>query len=62
MRVTHVFVWELLVDGRSSDEVVGRLTEEFEVALEVASSHVATLCDELLEAGLLAARSQGPDR
>ena len=51
---TGTRVWELLADGRSRDEVVDRLTEEFEVAAEVASSHVASLCAELLEAGLLA--------
>ena len=51
---TGTRVWELLVDGRSRDEVVDRLTEEFEVTVEVASSHVAALCAELVEAGLLA--------
>ncbi len=51
---TGTRVWELLADGRSRDEVVDCLTEEFEVAVEVASSHVATLCNELLQAGLLA--------
>ena len=52
---TGTRVWELLADGRSSEEVIERLTEEFEVASEVASSHVSTLCNELIEAGLLAA-------
>jgi len=51
---TGTRVWELLADGCGSDEVVDRLIEEFEVAGEVAASHVATLCSELLEAGLLA--------
>ena len=50
---TGTRVWELLADGRSRQEVINCLTEEFEVAAEDASGHVATLCDELLEAGLL---------
>ena len=49
-------VWELLADGCCRAEVVDTLTREFEVAPEVAASHVATLCDELLRAGLLAER------
>jgi hypothetical protein len=56
---TGTRVWELLADGRDRDEVVDCLTEEFEVAAEVASSHVATLCDELLRAGLLAEGGAG---
>lgn len=59
---TGTRVWELLADGRTSDEVVDRLTEEFEVASAVASSHVATLCNELLAAGLLAATARVPER
>jgi hypothetical protein len=51
---TGTRVWELLADGRSREEVVDRLTEEFEVTAEVASVHVASLCAELVEAGLLA--------
>ena len=51
---TGTRVWEMLADGRSREEVVDCLTEEFEVASEVATSHVATLCAELLGAGLLA--------
>lgn len=51
---TGTRVWELLADGRSREEVIERLTEEFEVAGEVATGHVAALCAELLEAGLLA--------
>ena len=51
---TGTRVWELLADGRTRDEVVDRLTEEFEVAADVASTHVTTLCEELLQAGLLA--------
>ncbi len=50
---TGTRVWELLADGRSRQEVINCLTEEFEVAAEDALGHVATLCDELLEAGLL---------
>ena len=50
---TGTRVWELLADGRSREEVIERLIEEFEVPGEVASGHVASLCDELLEAGLL---------
>ncbi|MFQ5349073.1 MAG: PqqD family protein [Thermoanaerobaculia bacterium] len=53
---TGTRVWELLADGRSRGEVVDCLTEEFEVTAEIASSHVAALCRELLEAGLLAER------
>ena len=56
---TGTRVWELLADGRSRDEVVTRLIEEFEVAAEVATSHVATLCEELLAAGLLAQGGNG---
>ena len=44
----------MLADGSSREEVVDRLIEEFEVAAEVATSHVTTLCEELLQAGLLA--------
>jgi hypothetical protein len=51
---TGTRVWELLSNGRSREEVVACLSDEFEVAPEVASGHVATLCDELLAAGLLA--------
>ena len=51
---TGTRVWELLTDGRSREEVVDCLKDEFEVTVEVASGHVATLCDELLAAGLLA--------
>ena len=51
---TGTRVWELLADGKSRDQVVERLIEEFEVAAEVASSHVAKLCEELVTAGLLA--------
>lgn len=50
---TGTRVWELLADGRSREEVIERLTEEFEVGGELATGHVAALCDELLEAGLL---------
>ena len=59
---TGTRVWELVADGCSSAEVVDRLTDEFEVASEVATSHVETLCNELLEAGLLAAKTGSPDR
>jgi hypothetical protein len=51
---TGTRVWELLAEGSTSEEIVGRLTEEFEVTVEIASNHVATLCGEFLEAGLLA--------
>lgn len=56
---TGTRIWELLADGRGRDEVVRRLIEEFEVAAEVASDHVAALCEELLEAGLLAREGNG---
>ncbi len=55
---TGTRVWELLSDGRSREEVVDCLTEEFEVEVETASAHVMTLCSELLEAGLLAERGE----
>jgi hypothetical protein len=51
---TGTKVWELIADGRSREDVVDTLTKEFAVAAEVASRHVAMLCDQLLEAGLLA--------
>ena len=51
---TGTRVWELLADGRSREEVADRLTDEFEVTIEVASDHVSALCRELIEAGLLA--------
>ena len=51
---TGTRVWELLADGRSREEVADRLTDEFEVTIEVATDHVTSLCKELLEAGLLA--------
>ena len=51
---TGTRVWELLADGRSREEVIDHLIEEFEVEGEVASGHVAALCGELLEAGFLA--------
>ncbi len=51
---TGTRVWELLSGGCSRQEVVERLAREFEVAAEAASGHVEALCDELLEAGLLA--------
>ena len=54
---TGTRVWELLAEGHSRTEVVDCLIEEFEVDVEIASSHVATLCGELLEAGLLAEES-----
>lgn len=53
---TGTRIWELLAGGSACDEVVDRLTDEFEVTAEVAASHVTTLCDELLRAGLLAQR------
>ncbi|MFQ5351045.1 MAG: PqqD family protein [Thermoanaerobaculia bacterium] len=51
---TGTRVWELLADGCSRQQIVDRLTEEFEVAADDASGHVTALCDELVEAGLLA--------
>ena len=56
---TGTRVWELLVAGHGTDEVVDRLIEEFEVAAEEASAHVASLCSELVEAGLLAEEGAG---
>lgn len=52
---TGTRVWELLTEGRGREEIARRLAEEFEVAAEAASDHVASLCEELLAAGLLAA-------
>jgi hypothetical protein len=50
---TGTRVWELLADGRTGEEVTDRLTEEFEVTAEAAAAHVASLCEELVAAGLL---------
>ena len=59
---TGTRVWELLADGHSGEEVTERLTEEFEVTEEVAAAHVASLCDELVTAGLLVASEGGGGR
>jgi hypothetical protein len=56
---TGTRVWELLADGRSREEVIDRLTDEFEVTVEIAAGHVTALCDELLEAGLLSKAKGG---
>ncbi len=51
---TGTRIWELLAGGRSRREIAVTLAREFEVELEVAVGHVASLCAELLAAGLLA--------
>ena len=37
---TGTRIWELLADGRSREEVIDCLTDEFEVTVDVASDHV----------------------
>ena len=50
---TATRVWELLGEGCGREEIAGRLAAEYEVGAEAAAGHVASLCDELLAAGLL---------
>ena len=50
---TGARIWDLLADGRSPDAIAGRLVDEFEVDLDVASREVHQLIGRLLAAGLL---------
>ena len=46
-------VWELLAEGKTSEEIIDRLTEEFEVERTDVTNDVAELMDNLQTNGLV---------
>jgi hypothetical protein len=46
-------VWELLAEGKTSEEILDHLTEEFEVARTDVTRDVAELMDNLQTNGLV---------
>lgn len=52
-------IWELVAAGRSDEQVVSTLIEEFDVTHEVASRQVGDLRSQLLAEGLVEATNAG---
>jgi hypothetical protein len=50
---TATRVWHLIQEGKSSDEIVGALVDEFEVTDAAARADVSALLDELTAKGLV---------
>jgi len=48
-------IWELFADGKSMDEIVDVLTEEFDVERTDAKKDVEALMDDLVANGLVSA-------
>jgi len=46
-------VWELLAEGKSTDEIIELLTDEFDVEATDAKDDVMTLMDDLAANGLV---------
>jgi hypothetical protein len=46
-------MWRLLSEGKSLAEVCTRLTDEFDVGIDVVDADLRRLVDELLDRGLL---------
>lgn len=46
-------VWELLAEGKSTDEIIDRLTGEFDVERTAAKGDVMALMDDLAVNGLV---------
>ena len=46
-------VWELLAEGKSTDEIIDLLTDEFDVERTEAKGDVMALMDDLAANGLL---------
>lgn len=50
-------IWTLLADGRDEDAIAAALTAEYEVGLEDARTHIATLIADLQSRGLIRERT-----
>lgn len=50
---TGAFLWDLLKEERTAEELTGALCHEFDVAEETAAADVAAFLSQVKEAGLL---------
>lgn len=50
---TGAFLWDLLKEERTAEELTGALCREFDVAEETAAADVAAFLSQVKEAGLL---------
>jgi len=53
LNFTGARIWELVAEGRTQDEVIAVLVQEFLVSAEVAAREVAELKTRLLDARLI---------
>ena len=53
LNTTGTRVWHLVQDGKTLDEVVAALVDDFQVSVETATADVAALLDELAAKGLV---------
>jgi 2'-5' RNA ligase len=59
LNVTGIRIWELVNSGRSLDEALSQLQQEFAAEPDTLSAEVARLIDELLREGLLRVEPRG---
>lgn len=50
---TGAFIWKKIEEGKSEEEVLEAMLEEYEVDRETAKGHIEKFCEKLKAAGIL---------